>query len=356
MHKQLFIPGPVEVRADVLERMATPMVGHRSKECAALQESISKKLQQVFQTENIMVLSTSSGSGLMESAIRCCTGKKAAVFSIGSFGDRWYKMAVANGKEADKFRMPDGQATDPAQVEEVLATGEYDLITVTHNETATGTTSPIAEIGEVLKKYPNVVYCVDTVSSMGGVDIPVDEIGIDFCVTSAQKCLGLPPGMSVASVSEKAYERAKTVPNRGLYFDIVEIYEKTKKSYQYPSTPSISHMYAMDYQLSYMLEVEGLQNRWNRHAEMAAYVQNWARKYFGLFADEAHLSNTVTCIENTRGINVAELNNKLGERGMNLSNGYGDLKEKTFRIAHMADTTMEDIKKLTSNIEDILGL
>jgi len=356
MFNQLFIPGPISVRPDVLEKMSTPMIGHRGQSCTALQESISRKLQQVFQTRNTIVLSTSSGSGLMESAIRCCSSKKAAVFSVGAFGDRWHKMALANGKAADLFRVEDGQATDPAEVERVLATGEYDLITVTHNETSSGVMNPFEEIAQVVAKYPDVVFCADTVSSMAGVDIPVDRWGIDFCITSAQKCLGLPSGISVASVSEKAYERAKTVPNRGLYFDIVEIVEKVKKNYQYPSTPSVSHMFAMDYQLDCILE-EGLQNRWARHKEMATYVQNWARKNFALFADEKHLSNTVTCVANNRGICVADLNKTLeNEYQMTLSNGYGKLKEQTFRIAHMADYTVEDLKKLTDAIDAILGL
>lgn len=355
MHKQLFIPGPVDVRPDVLEKLATPMIGHRGKECTALQESISGKLQKVFQTENAIVLSTSSGSGLMESAIRCCTAKKAAVFSVGAFGDRWYKMAVANGKPADKFRVADGQATHPEDVEKALATGEYDLITVTHNETSSGVQNPVGEIAEVVKKYPDVVFCIDSVSSMAGADIPVDKWGVDFCITSTQKCLGLPPGLSMASVSQKAYDRAKTVTNRGLYFDIVEIYDKVVKNYQYPSTPALPHMFALDYQLDLIL-AEGLENRWARHAEMAKYIQDWARKYFALFSDEKYLSNTVTCIDNTRGISVADLNKALAERGMTLSNGYGDLKEKTFRIAHMADATMADMKKLTTAIEEILSL
>ncbi len=355
MHTKLFIPGPVEVLPEVLEKMATPMIGHRSKACAELQKNISEKVQKVFYTKNVIVLSTSSGSGLMESAIRCCTGKRAAVFSIGSFGDRWYKMAKTNGKEADIFRVPDGQATPPADVDAALATGKYDLVTITHNETSTGVMNPIAEIAAVIKKYPDVVFCVDTVSSMGGTYIPVDELGIDFCITSSQKCLGLPPGMSIASVSEKAYERAKTVENRGLYFDIVSLYEKAQKKYQYPSTPSISHMFALDYQLDRIL-AEGLENRFARHIEMAEYTRDWARKYFAIFPDERYLSNTLTTVTNTRGISVADLNAELAKRGFNISNGYGDLKEKTFRIAHMADCTLAEVKEVTDAIVDILGL
>ena len=268
MHTKLFIPGPVEVSEDVLARMATPMIGHRSKAATELQKSISEKIQKVFYTDNTIVLSTSSGSGLMESAIRSCTSKKAAVFSIGSFGERWYKMAVTNGRDADIFRVPNGQATSAAEVDAALATGKYDVVTITHNETSTGVMNPIAEIAAVIKKYPDVVFLVDTVSSMGGTYIPVDELGIDVCITSSQKALGLPPGMSIASVSEKAYQRAQTVENRGLYFDLVSLVKKARDKYQYPSTPSISHMFALDYALDRIL-AEGLENRYARHIQMA---------------------------------------------------------------------------------------
>ena len=215
--------------------------------------------------------------------------------------------------------------------------------------------NPIAEIAAVIKKYPDVVFLVDTVSSMGGTYIPVDELGIDVCITSSQKALGLPPGMSIASVSEKAYQRAQTVENRGLYFDLVSLVKKARDKYQYPSTPSISHMFALDYALDRILD-EGLENRYARHIQMAEYTREWARKYFAIFPDERYLSNTLTCVDNTRGISVADLNAELTKRGMCISNGYGDLKEKTFRIAHMADCTLDDIKEVTGNIVDILGL
>lgn len=356
MHKKLFIPGPVEVSPDVLEKMATPMIGHRSKDASALQRRISDKLRIVFQTKEEILLSTTSGSGLMEGAIRSCTAKRAAVFSIGAFGKRWYEMALNNNVPADLFEVDFGQATDPKKVDEVLSTGKYDLVTITHNETSTAIMNPAEELSKVIKKYPDVVWCMDTVSSMGGTNIPVDELGVDICITSSQKALGLPPGLAVCSISKKAVERAKTVPYRGYYLDLLQLYNFIqKKDYQYPSTPSLSHMFALDFALDKILE-EGLDNRFKRHIEMAEYVRNWGRKYFKIFGDEKHLSNTVTTIENTRGISVAELNKKLGERGFQISNGYGNLKEKTFRIAHMAECTLDDIKELIANINDILGL
>lgn len=355
MHKKLFIPGPVEVRQDVLEKMATPMIGHRSKDASALQRRISDNIRKVFYTEEEILLSTSSGSGLMEGAVRSCTAKRAAVFSVGAFGNRWYEMAKFNNVPADLFESEWGQPTTPEMVDKVLSTGKYDLVTITHNETSTGLMNPVTEIAEVMKKYPEIVYCLDTVSSMAGTKIEVDKLGVDICITSSQKAIGLPPGIAICSMSKKAVERAKQVPFRGLYLDLLSLYEYIqKKDYQYPSTPSLSHMFALDYQLERILE-EGLENRYKRHHDMAEVVRAWGRDHFELFPDERYLSNTLTNIKNTRNIDVAGLNKELGARGFQISNGYGKLKDKTFRIAHMADCTMEDINELLKNMDEILG-
>jgi aspartate aminotransferase-like enzyme len=354
MHKKLFIPGPVEVRQDVLEKMATPMIGHRSKAASVLQRSISEKLKTVFYTKEEILLSTSSGTGLMEGAIRSCTIKRAGVFSSGAFGDRWYKMAQCNNIPADIFKVDWGTHITGKMVDDVLATGKYDLITITHNETSTGLMNPVEEIALVMKKYPEVIWCLDTVSSMGGTKINVDELGVDICITSTQKCLGLPSGLSICSFSKKAVERARLVPFRGLYLDLLSLYECIqKRDYQYPSTPSLSHYYALDFQLDRIL-TEGLENRFARHREMAEYVRTWAREHFELFSEDKYLSNTVTTITNNTGIDVSLLIKELGARGFEISNGYGKMKGKTFRIAHMADCTLENIKELISNMDDIL--
>lgn len=356
MHKKLFVPGPVEVSEDVLQKMATPMIGHRSKEASELQRNISNKLRKVFHTKEEILLSTSSGTGLMEGAIRCSTAKRAAVFSVGAFGSRWHKIAECNNVPADLFEEEWGKSVDVDKIDKALATGKYDVLCVTHNETSTGVMNPVEEISRVLKKYPEVVWCLDTVSSMGGTKIEVDKLGVDICLTSTQKAIGLPPGMAICSFSEKAVERAKKIKFRGYYLDLLTLYNYIhKKDYQYPSTPSLSHMFAMDYQLDKMLD-EGLDNRYKRHLQMAEYVREWAKKYFELYSDEKYLSNTVTNIKNTRDINVAELNKKLGERGFQISNGYGKLKEKAFRIAHMGDCTLDEIKELLNTINDILKL
>ena len=357
MHKKLFIPGPVEVREDVLQKMATPMIGHRSKAASELQRGIAEKCQKLFYTNNTILLSTTSGSGLMEGAVRSCTNKRAAIFSVGAFGDRWYDMATSNNVPADKFKVEQGNPTLAAHVEEALSTGKYDLITVTHNETSSGLMNPVEEIAEVMKKYPEVIFCLDTVSSMAGTKIEVDKLGVDVCITSTQKCIGLPPGMAIASMSQKAVEAAKKVPFRGLYLDLLSLYDYViEKDHQYPSTPSLSHMYALDYQLERIM-AEGLDNRFARHKEMAEYVRAWAAEKFEIFVcDLKYASNTLTTVKNTREISVSDLNKELGKRGFEISNGYGKLKEKTFRIAHMADCTLPEVKEVIAQIEDILKI
>lgn len=355
MSKKLFIPGPIDVSEDVLAQMANQVISHRGQDASTLQESITEKLQDLFYTKNNILLSTSSGSGLMEGSIRSCTLKRAAVLSCGSFGNRWYEMGVLNGVPADLFKVELGKAIEPEMVDKVLSTNKYDTVMVTHNETSTGITNPIKEIGDVIKKYDDIVYCVDAVSSAGGMKIEVDKSNIDICLTSVQKALGLPPGMSLCTFSEKAKKRAEKVPNRGYYFDLLSICEYIeKKNYQYPSTPSLSHMFALNFQLEKILK-EGLDNRFKRHEEMANLVRNWAQEHFQIFTDVNYLSNTLTVIKNTQGISVSNLNKKLQERGFLIANGYGDLKEKTFRISHMGDYTVQDVNELLININEILG-
>jgi aspartate aminotransferase-like enzyme len=356
-HKKLFIPGPVEVDEAVLQRMATPMIGHRSSEWSALQQRVSEKLQALMYTGNPIILSASSGTGLLEMAIRCTTARKAVVFSVGAFGNRWHEIALGNGVPADRHEVEWGRGLRAEMVDSRLSTGQYDVATVTHNETSTGLMNHLEELADVFRRYPEVVWCVDAVSSLGGVKIEVDRLGIDICITSSQKALGLPPGLSLASVSEKARKRAQTIKTRGYYFDLLLLLKYVEeKNFQYPSTPSISHAYALDFALDRILNREGLEARFARHQEMAGYVRSWAKKHFSLFPEEAYASDTVSCINNTRQVSVKELNNKLGERGLAISNGYGALKERTFRIAHMAEMKKADLEGLLGHIEDILGL
>jgi aspartate aminotransferase-like enzyme len=353
---KLFIPGPTNVHPDVLAKMSTPMIGHRTHEASVLQKSISEKLQKLMYTENKIVLSTSSGTGLMEGAIRSSTFKKAIVFSTGAFGKRWHELAKLNGIDADIHEEESGTATLPETVDRYLQTGSYDTLAITHTETSTGVMNPIDAIAEVMKKYPKVIWMVDAVSSLGGIKLEVDRNKIDICISSSQKALALPPGLALASVSARAEERFKKVGHKGFYLDMLTLCEYIdKRNYQYNCTPSLPHMFALDFQLDRILK-EGLEARYIRHIEMAEHMINWGNHFFRVYPQPGFEALTSTCIENTRKINIVDLNRELQRKDMVLANGYGPLKDKTFRIGHMGEMTIDDMMELTEAMEEILKL
>ncbi len=355
MYKKLFIPGPTHVRDEILQAQTAPMIGHRSQEYSDLQAEVTPKLQQMLYTRQRVYLYTSSSTGVMEGSVRQASTKKVLNTVCGAFSKRWHQITAINGVPCDKIEVPMGQAITPELVDEALSRGEYDAMTVVMNETSTGLMNPVDEIAALVhEKYPDVLILVDAVSARAGAKIEFEAWGLDVCLAGVQKCCALPPGLAVCAVSDRARERAKKVANPGYYFSY-EAMDKKYEKHQTPATPAISLIQALNQQMDDIL-AEGLESRWQRHREMAAYVQDWAREYFALYSDERYLSPTVTNVENTRGISVAGLNEELGKRGAMISNGYGDLKEKCFRIAHMGDLTLDDLEWLTGQIEDVLGL
>ena len=355
MYKKLFIPGPTHVRDEILQAQTAPMIGHRAKEYSDLQGEVTPKLQRLLFTQQRVYLYASSSSGVMEGSVRQASTKRVLNTRCGAFSKRWHQMTVANGIPCDALEVPMGQATTPELIDEALSKGDYDAITLCHNETSTGVMNPVKEIAALIhEKYPDVLILVDAVSSMAGAKIEFDAWGLDVCLAGVQKCFALPPGLTVAAVSDRARERALQVPNRGLYFAYSDM-DKRYETHQTPATPAISLIQALNRQMDDMF-AEGLENRFARHIEMAHIVRDWTRKNFAIYGDERYLSNTVTNVANTRGISVAGLNQELGKRGAMISNGYGELKEKCFRIAHMGDLQVSDITWLLGQVDDILGL
>jgi len=355
MYKKLFIPGPTHVRDEILQAQAVGMIGHRAKEYSDLQAAVTPKLQQLMYTQNRVYLYACSSSGVMEGSVRQASTKRVLVTVCGAFSKRWFEMTKANGVACDKLEVPLGQAVTPQMIDEALSKGDYDAVTLTHNETATGIMNPVGECAELIRaKYPDTLILVDAVSSLAGVKIEVDAWGLDVCLAGVQKCFALPPGLTVCSASDRARERALQVPNRGHYFAYDQM-DKRYETHQTPATPAISLIQALNKQLDDMF-AEGMENRFARHLEMAQITREWARKHFGLYGDERYLSHTVTNVANTRNISVGNLNSELGKRGAMISNGYGDLKEKCFRIGHMGDLQVSDVRWLLEQINDILGL
>jgi len=240
-------------------------------------------------------------------------------------------------------------------VMEALSKNKYDTVAIVHNETATGVRNPIEDIGKAIKKeHPDIMFVVDAVSSAGGDYLVPEKLHADIMFTSSQKCFALPPGICMGFYSEAAIERAKTVPGRGYYTDLVEIHNYYQKKQQNPTTPNISLMYALDYQLDRMIK-EGPKARYERHLAMAEYTRKWANKKMKMFPEPGYESVTVSTISNTMTKDIGALNKSLGKMGYQIANGYGDLKEKTFRIGHMGEWTLDEIKSLLWHIDEIWG-
>lgn len=355
-HVHLYIPGPVEVSERTWRAFCTPMIGHRGAGFQELYAAVQPMLRDLLFTKNPVFLSTSSAWGVMEAAVRNLVrpGRRLLCCMNGAFSDKWFDVAVANGLPADKVQVEWGQAILPELVEAKLKEAAYDAITVIHNETSTGTMSPLAEIAEVARKQSEALLIVDAVSSMSGVKIAMDALGLDVLLAGVQKAFALPPGLSLFAVSERALARAKQVPHRGYYFDFLEFLKNHEKNMT-PSTPSIAHVFALKAKLE-EFAAEGLDRRFARHLDMARLVRRWATEHgFRLFPREDYASVTLSCLENTRQVDVAAWIQRLKEKHACIfDGGYGKLKGRAFRIAHMGDETPESIRQLLGWLEDTL--
>ena len=350
MHVKLFIPGPTEVREDVLKEMSRPIIGHRTKEMSELYERIHDNLQKFFNTKNEVMVFTASGTGMMEGSIRNVIQNDVLHCTNGSFSERWFEISKANGKIADAIKYEWGKAAKTKDVEEKFKGKHYEGIALTQNETSTGVRTPIDDFFKLSREHDSLLL-VDAVSSLAGDMIDVNKSDVLFAPT--QKSFGLPPGLVTVFISPEAMEKAKKVTSRGYYFDFISMKNYYDEKKQIPATPAVSLFYALDYQLEKMLK-EGMEERYNRHKKMASMVQKWAKDNFALFAEPGYESVTVTTVTNTKNISVDALNKALKAKWMSISNGYGKLKEKTFRIAHMGDLTPSEIQELLDTIDEIL--
>ncbi|MGI8819358.1 MAG: pyridoxal-phosphate-dependent aminotransferase family protein [Chthoniobacterales bacterium] len=354
-HDKLFIPGPVEVSPKTWAAFARPLVGHRSEQFRALYRAIHPRLQELFGTRQPVFLSTSSAWGVMEAAIRNLVGRRVLNCMCGAFSDKWLDVSRRCGKAAEPLQVDWGRHIDPSTLDAKLATGDFDAVTLIHNETSTGVMNPLPEICAVARKYPEIALIVDSVSSFSAMPIPMDELGIDVLLTGSQKALALPPGFALFSVSEKAFARAAEQKDRGYYFDFLE-FKKNQESDMTPTTPSIAHIHALESKLDDIFS-EGLANRYARHLRTNALVHDWVRRRgFEFFAEEGYRSVTLACVRNNRGIDVAQLVDDLRVRHhLVIDGGYGKLKGETFRLSNMGDETEETVAHLLSCLDDCLG-
>jgi predicted phosphoserine aminotransferase len=361
-HRRLVLPGPVEVRREILDAQTEWMIGHRSAAFADLFARMQTKLKDVFRTQNRVFVQGSSGTGLWEGASRNCIrdDRKALHLVGGAFSERWAEISQMNGKQVDTVAVEWGEAHTADMVAEAInkADAPYDALCFVHNETSTGVTNPVKAIAAAARELsPDTLILVDTVSGFLGAELRVDDWGIDVALTSSQKAFALPPGIAFAAVSDRVLERAAQIPYRGYYFDFISINDSLKKN-NTPSTPPVALMYAADKQLDDILS-EGLENRWARHIAMRDITHQWAQdRGFGLFAQDGYRSPTVTTVDNReKGIDVNEMAKYMGsQKGFSMDKGYGKIKGPTFRIAHMGDMSVSTLEEVLAGLDDFLGV
>ncbi len=358
-HVKLHIPGPVEVNEKTWQALRTPMVGHRSQAFKDLYGKIQPQLQTLLSTKQLVYLSTSSAWGVMEGSLRNLVTKKVLNCMKGAFSDKWLDVSKRCGKEAEGLQSEWGSPIRAEAIDKKLATGQFDALTLIHNETSTGTMSPLLEIAALKKKYPDVMFIVDAVSSMTALPLNFDELGIDVLLAGTQKAFALPPGLTVFTASPAALAKAATVKDRGYYFDFVE-FDKNAKESMTPSTPSISHIYALSSKLDEFF-AEGLDARYARHLRLAQATRAWAAKHgFTLFPEAGYESVTLTCMNNGakpggRVVDVAKLQKLVKEQGFLIDGGYGKVKGTTFRISNMGDETDETMATLYTALDNAMA-
>jgi predicted phosphoserine aminotransferase len=353
-HTILFTPGPTEVAPEILREMARPVIGHRGAEMQEILADVLPRARRLFRAGDghEVFITASSATGLWEAAVRNTVERRLLVPACGAFSERFHEVARACGVAADRIDTAWGRAVDPAQVEERLAGGAYDAVAVVHNETSTGVVNPLRAIADVVRGHPGVVLLVDVVSSLAGMPVEVARDDIDVALVSVQKCLALPPGLALCTVSPRAMERSRARTGKGYYFDFVRLKEFFDRRMPM-ATPSVSHIMALQAQLR-RIEAEGLETRHARHRAMAEATREWTARRFGFFAAEGCRSDTVTCVSSETGIDVAALVKAVARRGYAISNGYGRLKGLTFRIGHMGDHTVEGIGTLLGVMDEAL--
>jgi aspartate aminotransferase-like enzyme len=354
-HVKLHIPGPVEVSEKTFKAFCSPMIGHRGQGFKDLYAKIQPQLQQLLYTKQLVYISTSSAWGVMEGAIRNLVAKKVLNCMCGAFSDKWFDVSKRCGKNAEALQVEWGSPIRAAAVDQKLASGQFDALTVIHNETSTGVMSPLAEIAALKKKYPDVMFIVDAVSSLSATKIEFDALGIDVLLAGTQKAFALPPGAAVFTCSPAALARAVTAKDRGYYFDLVE-FQKNAEQSMTPSTPSIGHVYALASKLEDIF-AEGLENRFARHKKLAELTRAWAAKHgFILFPEKGFESVTLTCVSNGarpggRVVDVAKLQKLVKDQGFLIDGGYGKIKGTTFRISNMGDETEATMSQLYAALD-----
>ncbi|MEQ1692819.1 MAG: alanine--glyoxylate aminotransferase family protein, partial [Gemmatimonas sp.] len=353
-----FLPGPTEVRRPILEAMLAPMLPHRGTAFEALFSRIQDGLRPIFRTKRPVYVSSSSATGLMEAAIRCTPPGPILALVNGAFSERFAQIATMCGRQTHRIMTPWGQVPDLDAVEAALKAGSFAAVTVVHSETSTGALTSLPPLVELVHRY-DAALLVDSVTGLAGVPVETDTWDIDFVLTGSQKALALPPGLAFGVASQRFIARATEGTARGLYFDLVE-FEQYVHKYQTPNTPALSLLYATAAQCAAIAQ-ETIEARWQRHADMAAMTHAWVNELaastalpFSVIAAAGQRSATVTAIALPDTITGDAVVAAVAQRGFVIGGGYGQLKQRTFRIGHMGDHTTDGLSRCLAACSDAI--
>jgi aspartate aminotransferase-like enzyme len=352
---RFFLPGPTEVRPEILQTLSQPMIGHRGAGMQELMHRVTARLGPLFGTKRPVHVITGSGTSALELAIRGGTQRRVLSVVHGDFGERFARMVEACGRSVERLKCEPGQVVELDRIRDALRNGAYDAVLLTHSETGTGALADVAGVAAIMRQHEGCLLLVDGVSSVGAVSCRLDDWGVDALVTASQKAFALPPGLGFAAVSERLVERARKTPDRGIYLDVLKFEDATPKG-QSPTTPAISLLFALDRQLA-DIEAETVAGRVARHTAMANTCWDWAERVghelgVEIIVDRAHRSPSVSCFRSRE--TPATILKRVRERGYQMGGGQPPLKDSTFRIGHMGDHTVRGVTGLLEVLEQVL--
>lgn len=353
-----FLPGPTEVRPGLLQLMAQPMMPHRSAQFEAIYAQCDMGMRRIFRTERPVYLCTSSATGMMEAGIRAAPPGTVLSLVMGAFSERFAQVATSCGRTVVRDDVTPGMNHSAERVYALVQASGATVVTVAQSETSTGALNDIEAIARAVHAAGAVIL-VDSVTGCGGTAIDADAWKLDFVFTGSQKALALPPGLALAVASRAFIEQAAHNPDRGTYFDLVEIDAYAAK-HQTPQTPVISLFYALAAQVEAIAQ-EGLDARWARHREMQSITIDWvaglARDVdpaFGVLAAAGGRSPTVTCITLPARLTGPGVAAEVAKTGYMVGSGYGALRDRTIRVGHMGDHTPEGLVRFLAVLRDVL--
>ncbi len=352
---RFFLPGPTDVHPEVMAAMQRPMIGHRSGAMEQLLAGLEAPLGRLFRTARPVLVGTTTATGFMEMAVRNGVRHRALSIVNGSFSERFANLVRACGKECIRLDVPLGCAVEPDMLRDTLRRTPVDSVTVVHSETSTGVLQDVETLATVVREFDDVLLLVDAVTSLAGSPVETDRWQLDFALTGSQKALALPPGLALGVTSERMLERARTLPARGLYFDLVSFLDATTK-HQPTNTPAIPLLFALEAQLARIEREGGVEERWARHDAMRRHVEDWAeRRGVAYLPREGRRSWTVSCLKLPQGKGAKQIVGALKQAGWTIGSGYGPLKESTIRIGHMGDHTVAALDELLALLDGLVA-